>query len=274
MWLGLMKERFILKKRVIVKIGGSFITDKNQPESLKENRVRKIAREIAAAAKSGKVSLLLTHGAGSYGHIAAKQYQAQQGSHPHFGWQAFYQIRQDMIKMNLRILQLCAEEALFPITVQPSAIAMARKGNLVLMDTRNIRFLLDSDQIPLIHGDIVLDEKQDFTIASTEDQIQKLSEYIFFHRIIMISDVPGVLDKKGKVIPIIDHGNYPDIINQLGGSAGMDVTGGMRSKVEQIYQLIQKNPAIQAFIVSGDSEPGLISSAILGETTTGTKICY
>lgn len=262
-----------MKKRVMVKIGGSFITDKNQPDSLKENRVRKIAREITTAIQLGKVSLLLSHGAGSYGHIAAKQYQAQQGSHPHFGWQAFYQIRQDMMKMNLRILQLCAEEGLFPITIQPSAIAMARKGKLIYMDTRNIRFLLDSDQVPLIHGDIVLDENQDFTIASTEDQIRKLSEYIFFHRIVMISDVPGVLDNEGNVIPQIDHNNYSQILDQLGGSAGLDVTGGMRSKVEQVYQIIQKNPSTQAFIISGDSGPGVMTSSILGEGKNGTMIC-
>ncbi len=263
-----------MKQRVIVKIGGSFITDKNQPESLKEDRVRKIAREIAAAVQTGKVSLMLTHGAGSYGHIAAKQYRAQEGSHPHFGWLAFYQIRQDMMKLNLRILQLCAEEGLFPITVQPSAIAMACGGKLHFMDTRSIRLLLDSDQIPLIHGDIILDEKQDFTIASTEDQIEKLSDYIFFHRIVLISDVAGVLDAQGKVIPKIDQKNYPSIINQLGGSAGLDVTGGMKSKVEQMYHLIQNNPAIQAVIVSGESDPGIIASSILGEGKTGTMICY
>ena len=263
-----------MKKRVIVKIGGSFITDKNQPESLKEDRVRKIAREIRTAIQSGKVSLLLSHGAGSYGHIAAKEYQAQQGSHPHFGWQAFYQIRQDMMKMNHRILQLCAEEDLYPITIQPSAIAMARKGKLTYMDTRNIRFWLDSEQVPLIHGDIVLDENQDFTIASTEDQIGKLSEYIFFHRMVMISDVSGVLNSDGNVIPIINRQNYSQVIDQLGGSAGLDVTGGMRSKVEQVYQIIQKNPSTQAFIISGDSEPGVITSSILGEGKKGTLIYY
>lgn len=263
-----------MKKRVIVKIGGSFITDKNKPESLKHDRVRQIARELVAAMRSGQVSLLMTHGAGSYGHIAAKNFQAQQGSNPQFGWQAFYQIRQDMMKMNLRILQLCAEEGLFPITVQPSAIAMAQGGKLQFIDTRAIRFLLDSDQIPLIHGDIVLDEKQDFTIASTEDQIQKLSDYIFFHRIVLISDVPGVLDAEGRVIPVIDQSNYASIVDQLGGSAGMDVTGGMRSKVEQIYHLIQENPNIQATIISGDAEPGVIAKAILGEGKNGTMICY
>ncbi len=263
-----------MKKRVIVKIGGSFVTDKNQPESLKEDRVRKIARELSSVVQSGKVSLLLAHGAGSYGHIAAKNFQAKQGSNPQFGWQAFYQIRQDMMKLNLQILQICANEGLFPITVQPSAIAMACGGKLQFMDTRSIRLLLDSEQIPLIHGDIILDEKQDFTIASTEDQMEKLSDYIFFHRIVLISDVPGVLDAQGRVIPRIDQTNYATIIDRLGGSAGLDVTGGMRSKVEQIYHLIQNNPAIQATIVSGDSEPGAIAKTILGEGEIGTMICY
>jgi len=269
-----MEGKLSLKKRVIVKIGGSFITDKNKPESLKEDRVRKIAREIAAAIQSGKVSLLLTHGAGSYGHIAAKKYNAQQGQHPQFGWQAFYEIRQDIIRMNLRLLQLFVEEGLFPITIQPSAVAMARNGKLYFMDTRNIRFLMDSNQVPLIHGDIVLDEKQGFTIASTEDQIQKLSEYIVFHRIILISDVPGVLGREGNVIPIIDHKNYAQIIDQLGGSSGQDVTGGMRSKVEQIYQLIQNNSSTKAFIVSGESEYGRIADAILGQAIIGTMLRY
>ncbi len=269
-----MKETFTLKKRVIVKIGGSFITDKKQSESLKEERVRHIAREISAAMQTGDISLLLAHGAGSYGHIVARQFEAKRGSHPHFGWQAFYQIRQDLIKLNLRILQLCAEEGLFPITVQPSAIAVARAGKLQVMDTRAIRFLLDSGQIPLIHGDIILDEKQDFTIASTEDQIQKLSDYIFFHRIVLISDVPGVLETAGQVIPVIDHHNFEQIIDQLGGSAGTDVTGGMRTKVQQIYQLIRENPNIQAIIISGDSEPGAIARAISGASSSGTWIRF
>ena len=269
-----MEGTLSLKKRVIVKIGGSFITDKNKPESLKEDRVRKIAQEIAAAVQTGKVGLLLTHGAGSYGHIAAKQFNAQHGKHPEFGWHAFYQIRQDMARLNLMLLNLFAEEGLFPVTIQPSAISLARKGKLQFMDTRNIRFLLDSDQIPLLHGDIVLDEKQGFTIASTEDQIQKLSEYLLFHLIVLISDVPGVLDRNGEVIPVIDRGNFSQVIDQLGGSAGQDVTGGMRSKVEQIYQLVQKNPTTRAVIVSGESEPGNLTRVILGETVIGTMLRY
>lgn len=261
-----------LKKKVIVKIGGSFITNKNEPESLIEEHVRKVAREIASAVQSDEISLILSHGAGSYGHIAAEKYAAQSGRHSKWLWQGFYEIRESMIRMNLRLLQIFGEEGLFPITVQPSAIATARGGKISYIDTRIIRLLLDADQIPLIHGDIIVDERQGFTIASTEEQIAQLCEYISFHRIVLISDVAGVLDTDGHVIPQISAKNYTRIIANLGGSAGADVTGGMRSKVEQIFQIVKKNPLTTATILSGHSEPGIIADTILGNYVQGTKI--
>jgi len=266
--------KLLLKTRVIVKIGGSFITDKNKPESLNEDHVRRVAREILFALKSEQISLVLSHGAGSYGHIAAEKYEAQKGRHRHWNWQGFYEIRQSMIRMNLRLLQIFGEEGLFPVTIQPSAIAMARSGKIYFIDTRIIRLLLEAGQIPFIHGDIIIDESQGFTIASTEEQISQLSEYISFRRIVLISDVPGVLDSDGNVIPQIDKKNYSQIIDHLGGSAGADVTGGMKSKVDRIFQIVKKNSFTTAFILSGNSEPGIITKTILGEHIQGTKICF
>jgi len=262
-----------LKTKVIVKLGGSFITDKNKPESLNEHNVRTIAREILTAWKTQQISLILSHGAGSYGHMAAEKYSAKKGRHPQWRWQAFYEIRESMIRMNLRMLHIFMEEGLYPITVQPSAIATARAGKLNFIDTRIIRLLLESDQIPLIHGDIIADESQGFTIASTEDQIAQLNEYMSFRRIVLISDVPGVLDSAGQVIPRIDQNNYSQIIAHLGGSAGADVTGGMKTKVERMVQIIAESSLTQAFILSGNSDVGIIARTILGEHIQGTIIC-
>ncbi|MFZ5515167.1 MAG: isopentenyl phosphate kinase [Candidatus Zhuqueibacterota bacterium] len=262
-----------MKTKVIVKIGGSFITDKNKPESLNEENVRTVAREILSAWQSQQISLILSHGAGSYGHMAAEKYSAKKGRHPQWRWAAFYEIRESMIRMNLRLLQIFRDEGLFPITVQPSAIATARAGKLNFIDTRIIRLLLDADQIPLIHGDIIVDESQGFTIASTEDQIAQLNEYMSFRRIVLISDVPGVLDSAGQVIPRIDHKSYTQIIAHLGGSAGADVTGGMKSKVGQMIQLVTESSLTTAIILSGRSDAGVIARTILGEHIQGTIIC-
>jgi len=55
----------------ILKIGGSVLTDKSREGKLNRKEVARIAREIA----SGDVkSLILIHGAGSFGHPIAKKF--------------------------------------------------------------------------------------------------------------------------------------------------------------------------------------------------------
>lgn len=261
-----------MQERIFVKIGGSYITDKTRPDSLMAERVRKIAKAISLALIETDLELVLAHGGGCYGHIKAEQYRAQQGIDPEYGWQPFYQIRQDMMHLNLRFVQLVAEENLFPITVQPSAVTIAKAGKIYSMNLDVIRNLLDLDQIPLLHGDIVLDEQQGFTIVSTEDLLSFLSRSLHFQRVIMISDVPGVLDAEGKIIPVIKPDNFNDVMAQLGKTKGADVTGGMKGKVEQLYSIIRQGNITTAAILSGKSDIREIKKAITGKTKAGTII--
>jgi len=50
----------------------------------------------------------------------------------------------------------------------------------------------------------------------------------------------------------------------VGKSTGADVTGGMESKVNQMLELVQKNPKLTVQIFSG-AEPGNIVRALTGE---------
>ncbi|MBN2012908.1 hypothetical protein JW960_26495 [candidate division KSB1 bacterium] len=262
-----------MPEKLFIKIGGSFLTDKTKADSLDESRIHIIARAIANALQKTDIQLVLGHGAGAYGHIHAKQYQAQSGIHPEFGWEAFYRIRRDMISMNARFLHACNEAGLYPITVQPSAIITALHGEIVSIHSRVIRKLVDYRQIPLIHGDIVVDEKQGFTIASTEDILTAIAQTMQFDRVIMISDVPGVLDENGDIIPVINRDNFDTVMNCLSGSRGIDVTGGMKGKVEQLVSLINAGHFSQANITTCDpKDSSVLSDLITGNRKSGTLI--
>jgi len=215
-------------------------------------RVRRIASAISKARQGAEFDLIIAHGAGAYGHQPAKKYDAMKGIHPEYGWKGYYQIRAAMTQMNLRL---------------------ANRGHIESMYLSSIQTLLDFRQIPLLHGDIVLDKERGFTIASTEDLLIFLSEHLVFKRIIMLSDVEGVLDKFGQTIPIIDRNNFNEIDAYLGDARGIDVTGGMRQKVNILFKLVQKNHSTHAFIVSGSSEPGKIRDLILGRFKGDTYIC-
>ncbi|MBN1153821.1 hypothetical protein JXB12_02760 [candidate division KSB1 bacterium] len=262
-----------MKQRIFIKIGGSFITDKTQSDSLKEDRIRHIARVIADTQDSEQYDLLIAHGAGAYGHIQAQNYQAQLGIHPTFLWRAFYQIRMDMMSMNLRFVELAAEQGLNLITVQPSAIIRASNGSIRSISMDTISMLLRYGQIPLVHGDIVVDEVLGFTIASTENILAAIVEKLRIDRVIMISDVPGVLDTHGQLIERIDEANFFFIQDHLRGARGSDVTGGMKEKVHSLYTMIRSGRVNKAFILSCDSTETGLASAIKGEQAPGTVIC-
>ena len=261
-----------MKELIFIKIGGSYLTDKTKAYSLDENHIHLIAKAISVLLNENNFDIILAHGAGAYGHIKAKQFKAQSGIHPVHNWQAFYQIRHDMISMNAKFLQICYEEKLYPVTVQPSAIIMSKSGKIEAINSDIIQKLLAFDQIPLLHGDIVLDKNQGFTIASTENILTALCKTIFFHRVIMISDVSGVYDDNKNIIPEINSKNYNQIMKYLGSSKGIDITGGMKSKVEQLYELIKAKKILKSHILSVHDNYNDLKNLIFNNANLGTLI--
>src|SRR6476660_2261405 len=55
----------------LVKLGGSLITDKARPETPRLPVIRRLAGEIARAARHAPGGLIVGHGSGSFGHVAA-----------------------------------------------------------------------------------------------------------------------------------------------------------------------------------------------------------
>src|ERR1700712_1825421 len=58
---------------LLLKLGGSLITDKTRPEEPRLEVIVRLAGEIAHALKASPLRLIVGHGSGSFGHIAAQQ---------------------------------------------------------------------------------------------------------------------------------------------------------------------------------------------------------
>ncbi|MFC1679904.1 isopentenyl phosphate kinase [Elusimicrobiota bacterium] len=266
------------KVSVFVKLGGSYITDKDKQETLIDERVTTAARMmkealVRAAKRDEQISLVLGHGAGSFGHIHAERYGAVEGVHPELGWEGLYKIRDAMTRMNLKFVRHCGEAGLFPVTVSPFAVATAKNGEVVRLDVHNLLELLGQGQIPLLHGDVVPDSKRGFTIASTESLLTGLIEnHIRFNRVVMVADTEGVLDKDGATVEEITPFNIGEVSKFLGGSGSPDVTGGMQRKIETLFSLVVLGKVGEARIIRAVDRPENLIDAILGTGGGGTHI--
>jgi isopentenyl phosphate kinase len=133
-----------------------------------------------------------------------------------------------------------------------------------------IRAALDHDLIPLVFGDVALDEVRGGTIVSTEDVFRYLALHLRPERILLAGIEPGVLTRwpEGDMIPAITPETQ---LVSLGGSHAADVTGGMANKVQEMVRLVEAVPACAVQIFSGEA-PGRVRAALLGEIVRGTVI--
>jgi isopentenyl phosphate kinase len=73
-----------------VKLGGSLITDKRAESSFRAETAARIASEIQSAlTQDNSLRLLIGHGSGSFGHVAAKRYGTMQGVLSFVDWMCF-----------------------------------------------------------------------------------------------------------------------------------------------------------------------------------------
>src|SRR5690606_20565550 len=113
--------------------------------------------------------------------------------------------------------------------------SFARAGRLASLETRPLLHLMDMGIIPVLHGDVVMDEAQGACIVSGDQIIRYLGEHMPFTRIGLATDVPGVLSMDGHVIDEIIPGFNEGIA--VMGSKHTDVTGGMEGKLKELSDL-------------------------------------
>ena len=255
---------------VFLKLGGSLLTDKRRRGSFRAGVARRLGREIRRALeRRPELRLLLGHGAGAFGHFPAKKFRTREGLPGGGGWEGFAATRRAVVELNRRVLEAFAESGFHPTLVSPVAGVIAERGRVRRWDLSVIRLLLESGQIPMIHGDCVLDRDLGFTILSTEELFQRLASELKPRRILLACDVPGVYlgDPRRRPAPRVarkvNSANMPAVLRALGASAACDVTGGMAAKLEQLGRMVRRHPGLQVRILSG-LLPGCVESALLG----------
>jgi isopentenyl phosphate kinase len=255
-----------------VKLGGSLITDKRIENSFREGEASRVAAEInRALAASPELRLLVGHGSGSFGHVAAKKYGTMAGVRTSEQWRGFAEVGTVAAELNYLMAKTLHAAGVPVLRVQPSASAVARDGEIIEMAVKPIQNALDRGLVPLVYGDVGMDEVRGGTILSTEKVFFHLAQQLPVTTILLLGEVDGVYDQNGVTIPHISPGNLAEIEAALGGSSGTDVTGGMETKVRDMVVLAQKVPGLSIRIMNGIT-PDLLYDTLRGNVKPGTEI--
>lgn len=264
---------------VFLKLGGSLITDKLRLETPRRTVIERVAREIHNALKARPdLSLVLGHGSGSYGHFAADRYKVHKGNLE--DWRGYAETAAAAQRLNRLVTDALLGADVPVVSLQPSASAQCSAGELVDLNLGPITTLLDRGLVPLVYGDVSLDSAQGCTILSTEAIFAYLARVLCPSRIIMAGEVAGVYsgdphrDTIVRLVPSITAHNYAQVEEMLTASFGVDVTGGMLTKVQSLFALVTELPSLQVRIVTGRTPQLLERVLINAELEEGTLLQY
>ncbi len=259
---------------LFLKLGGSLITDKAHEQTVRAGVLARLAGEIALAraARPG-LRLVLGHGSGSFGHPEGQKHGIRQGVETPDQWRGFAEVAYAAAKLNRHVLDALHTAGIPVLNCPPSASAICHAGSIISLSLTPILAALDHDLVPLVRGDVAIDEARGGTIISTEEVFRYLANRLHPDEILLAGIERGVLTHwpGGEVIPLITPETIADIQPALRGASAADVTGGMESKVLEMLAQAQAMPGLAIRIFSG-LEPGLVKRLLLGESEAGTLI--
>jgi len=262
-----------MKKIILIKLGGSVITNKSKPFTPRPEIIKNLTKQIKKAWDGG-YRFIVSHGSGSFGHTSASKYKTAEGIKKIEDVYGLAVVQSDALKINRIVNQIFLNEGLPVLSFVPSSFSVAKDGRLKDIYIEPIAEALKIDSLPLVFGDIILDTKRGCTIFSGETTLDSLINPlkrlgILVDKVIQCGNTDGVYDGKGKTIPLITEKSFLTLKKHIFSSSSTDVTSGMLHKIEE--SLLMAKKGIFSLIINGEKEDNL-TKAIFGENFIGTKI--
>ncbi len=209
---------------LIIKVGGSVITDKSRYLAFRNPVMDRIAEVLSHI----REQMIIVHGAGSFGHLKAKEFDLP-GRISERTLHGMNIVHTDVIRLNNEVLQRLRSHGLNVSSLTPFSLFNGRR-NYSLM-----RRLISLGVNTVSHGDVYL-TRESVNIISGDTIVRDLARLFRPRRVVFMSDVDGVYDRDPKKI------RNAHLLRTVSGHVTVDgvnndVTGGMRGKLNAMFEI-------------------------------------
>jgi isopentenyl phosphate kinase len=228
-------------RTIIIKLGGSVITDKRLAFKADYRSIYRIARELVRV----RDRLILLNGAGSFGHMPVKRYGLEKGFSKE-KIRNFARTKLRLLRLQEILVSVLCSHGIPVVPFSPSSFMIARSGRLCGAELAPINEFLELGLVPLLGGDLVADLDQGWRVVSADQMAAWIAPRVAASTIIYGTDVDGLYSSDPKVsrdavlLETLSCREIRGIAGSTLGSRMPDVTGGMRGKLLEAEQAAKK----------------------------------
>jgi len=260
----------IIKKTIILKLGGSIVTQKNREGVfIRRKLLSQIAVELVKVLKVDKnIRLIIIHGAGAAGHQLANKYGLKSGVNGDTKkLHGSLLTRIACQNLDLTITNIFVQNGL-PVTPVHTASSVIQNNKIIeSISYEIIDQVFASDCVPMMYGEMTFDKTLGMSVCSGDAIAMKLAKKYDATKIIFASDIDGIYDKDphtNKDALLITSTTLKSISSNkditLSESHNVDVTGGLANKIaELIAGDLPKS--LRKVIVCNGLKPNILSAA-------------
>ncbi|HUW91140.1 MAG TPA: isopentenyl phosphate kinase [Candidatus Nanopelagicaceae bacterium] len=266
---------------LVIKLGGSLLTDKSTEYKLKEDVIKAVAAEIKDCIDLGLIkSLVIIHGVGSFGHPPVLKYNLHRGFRNKDQLISMSKTQQIVNEFRKTIATTFLEEGV-PINLM-HASSMVVGSKMVITDYtfNSLKGFLSLGMVPLIGGDMMYDTSLGFSVCSGDQLAVVLSRVLHAKQLLFATDVPGVFDKDPKseehaqLLREININEIEQLFSNKNETAEADASGKMRGKLLSLASIKdQIQEGLEVAILSMKKK-GVLKNYLKGEESELTKIIY
>jgi len=267
----------MINKIAFIKLGGSLITDKSRPYIERKGIISQLAEEIKEILElEPNINFVLGNGAGSFAHPSAAKYKTKEGFINANSKYGACVVQNDAVAINRIVINGFLKKKIPVMGVSPHDLILSASRKLKSIWLEPIIYMLKKEIIPVVHGDVLVDENQGVSIFSCDKVLQLIAKNldlslwkeVFF---ISVGNFPGVLDVNNKLVGKLTPKIFNKLIKQgaFVQTGNVDVTGGMRTKIEELAEMSKLG--IKTYIVDG-RHSGSIKKLFLEKKIIGTEL--
>jgi isopentenyl phosphate kinase len=241
---------------ILIKLGGSIITNKKKPLSARRKTIDNILKQI----RKIKEPIIIVHGGGSYGHYWSVRYNMHTKP-AKYDLKGVSVVKNSMIELNKIILDAAVKNRLNPYCLPPTDFM---KGNSSIKSKiLAINDIAKSGLMPITFGDALWYGQKKSYILSGDVIMTALARILKPRLCMFVLNVDGVYSNMKLKKLIYDFKKEKPAIT----TNKMDVTGGMTRKITEASKISRSG--LKVFFVNGN-KPQRITDAVSGKKFEGT----
>lgn len=250
----------------------------NIDHTVREDTLREVFSTLTKLIQETPLHIIIVHGAGGHVHHLAHKYELRGGTQDDPQKEAGAIHTQNAVAMlHQEIIKIGNTSGLSLLSFPTHSVIKQANRKIIECNTKEIHTTLQSNQIPVLYGDMVNDVTLGMSICSGDAVAAHLSTLLPVTHMLFATDVNGIYTSDPHANPgaqLVEELTFEEMEKtiHLTESHNKDTTGGLQGKMKECAELFSTSKTLKEIHIFNGLNAGNYQNTLTNKEFPHTRI--